>query len=135
MKKAWMTFENWWVSLPHWAQAALTLFGGATVGVLYPAVSAWANSQPVQLCAGATGWVCLKIVVINAIKSGVLAVIGLYLPSPVNNARHLVAYSEVSAMSVTSVPSTQTMPNGNYNSAPAVVPGTQGTSIKVELKK
>ena len=70
--------KAWWNALPHGVQAVVVLFGGGVIGVLEPVVEHWAQGQVV--CTVAIG-PCVVGYLVSAAKAGVLAVLGLYLPS------------------------------------------------------
>lgn len=76
----WAKLAAWWNSLPHGVQAVMVAFGGAGFGVLWSAAQQWAGGQPV--CAtGMTASVCAKGLLVSAIRSGIVAVAGLYVKS------------------------------------------------------
>jgi hypothetical protein len=70
----------WWNSLPHGVQAVLVGFGSAAGQVLGSKVWDWANNQPVCEAGVAIG-ACVKFTAVAAIRTGIVAVGGLYLKS------------------------------------------------------
>jgi hypothetical protein len=74
----WAKLKAGWASLPHVAQAAIVLFLGTAAGVVEPVIEDWAKGQVV--CTVAVG-ACITGYVLSAVKAGILAVIGLYIPS------------------------------------------------------
>lgn len=74
----WDKLVAWWDKQPHLFQAVIVAFAGGIWGVLEPVVQNWAGGQSV--CTVAAG-ACLKIYGISALRSGVAAVVALYVKS------------------------------------------------------
>jgi hypothetical protein len=70
----------WWASLPHGVQALIVGFGSAAGQVLGSKIWDWANNQPV-CAAGVAAMACVKFTAVAAIRTGIVAVGGLYLKS------------------------------------------------------
>lgn len=74
--KKWLA--AWWNSLSHPAQAGIMAFAGAAFGVLWNAIDNWAHGQTICTVAAKA---CALGYLSAAIKSGVVAVAGLYTKS------------------------------------------------------
>ena len=68
----WTALANFWSSLPHPVQAAVVLFGGDLGGAIYAGISS-PNACWTAACLGAYA--------LTGLKTGIVAVLGLYIPS------------------------------------------------------
>ena len=74
----WAKLVAWWDEVPHVVQAGLLLFVTTAGGVLIPVLYGWTQGQTVCTVAF---WPCVVGYLKEAIKTGIGAVIGLYIKS------------------------------------------------------